>query len=163
MVADDEGHPPYLLLLLNEQNNLEFKLRILKGTVKDIYTFEYNFDTVLYWFLETGTSDRSLICIVQRLRFSGFSLYPLSFFLYSPSKFQYSQFQYFWSLRPNLMNLNYVAELLSAGLTKLSFCFKFRLFYPYIVATLCRRPLNHRFKVKDSARFWIGDSILIQW
>ena len=48
MVADDEGHPPYLLLLLNEQNNLEFKLRILKGTVKDIYTFEYNFDTVLY-------------------------------------------------------------------------------------------------------------------
>ena len=31
--------------------------------------------------LETGTSDRSLICIIQRLRFSGFSLYPLSFFL----------------------------------------------------------------------------------
>ena len=28
--------------------------------------------------------DVFLICIVQNLRFSGFSLYPLSFFLYSP-------------------------------------------------------------------------------
>ena len=30
--------------------------------------------------------DRCLICIVQLLRFSDFSLYPLSFFLYSPFK-----------------------------------------------------------------------------
>jgi len=36
-----------------------------------IHRFSYNFDTVLYQFLETGTSDRCLICIVQRLRFSG--------------------------------------------------------------------------------------------
>ena len=43
------------------------------------YSFWYNFDTVLYQFLETGTSDRRLICIVQRLRFSGFSLYPFHF------------------------------------------------------------------------------------
>ena len=35
-----------------------------------IYTFWYNFDTDLYPFLETGTSDRCLIVIVQRLRFS---------------------------------------------------------------------------------------------
>ena len=48
--------------------------------------FWYNFDTVLCQFLETGTSDRCLIGIVQLLRFSGFSLYPLSFFLYSPFK-----------------------------------------------------------------------------
>ena len=35
-------------------------------------------------FFETGTLDRFLICIIQRLRLSGFSLYnPLSFFLYS--------------------------------------------------------------------------------
>ena len=34
------------------------------------------------------TSDRSLICIIQRLRFSGFILYPLSFFLYSPFKYE---------------------------------------------------------------------------
>ena len=47
--------------------------------------FWYNFDTVLYQFLETGTSDRCLICIVQRLRFSGFKLYPLSLFLYRDS------------------------------------------------------------------------------
>ena len=40
----------------------------------------------LYQFLETGTLDRSLICIVQRLRFLGLILYSLSFFLYSPFK-----------------------------------------------------------------------------
>ena len=50
----------------------------------DYTDFWYNFDTVLYQFLETGTSDRCLICIVQNLKFSGFNLYPLSFFLYSP-------------------------------------------------------------------------------
>ena len=50
----------------------------------DYTDFWYNFDTVLYQFLETGTSDRCLICIVQNLRFSGFSLYPLSFFQHSP-------------------------------------------------------------------------------
>ena len=49
-----------------------------------IYTFWYNFDTVLCQFLETGTSDRCLSGIVQLLRLTGFSLYPLSFFLYSP-------------------------------------------------------------------------------
>ena len=43
---------------------------------------QHNFDTVL--FLETGTSDRCLIYIVQCLRFSGLILYPLSLFLYSP-------------------------------------------------------------------------------
>ena len=33
-------------------------------TVQTIYTIWYNFDTVLYQFLETGTSDRRLIGIV---------------------------------------------------------------------------------------------------
>ena len=33
-------------------------------TVQTIYTVWYNFDTVLYQFLETGTSDRCLIGIV---------------------------------------------------------------------------------------------------
>ena len=55
-------------------------------TVQTIYTIWYNFDRVLYQFLETGTSDRRLIGIVQLMRFSGFSLYSLSFFLYSPFK-----------------------------------------------------------------------------
>ena len=41
-----------------------------------IITFWYNFDTVLYQFFETGTSDTCLIYIVQRLRFSGFIRYP---------------------------------------------------------------------------------------
>ena len=35
-------------------------------------------------FLETGTSNKCLICIVLCLRFSGFILYPFSFFLYIP-------------------------------------------------------------------------------
>ena len=48
------------------------------------YTFWYNFVTVLRQFLETGTSDRCFIGIVKLLRFSSFSLHPLSFFLYSP-------------------------------------------------------------------------------
>ena len=45
-----------------------------KGTVK-----EKCFISILYQFLETGTSDRTLICLNQLLRFSGFSLYPFSF------------------------------------------------------------------------------------
>ena len=36
-------------------------------TVQTIYTISYNFDTVLYQFLVTGTSDRCLLGIVQRL------------------------------------------------------------------------------------------------
>ena len=44
-----------------------------------IYEFSYDFDTVLDQFLETGTSDRCLIYIVQRLRLSGFLLYPFHF------------------------------------------------------------------------------------
>ena len=42
--------------------------------------------------LETRTSDRCLICIFQfqLLGFSGFSLYPLSFILYSPFKRDYN-------------------------------------------------------------------------
>ena len=52
-------------------------LRILYKSY--IYTFWYNFDTDLYPFLETGTSDRCLIVIVQRLRFSGFTPFHISF------------------------------------------------------------------------------------
>jgi len=51
-----------------------------------IYTFWFNFDTALCQDLETGTSDRCLMGIVQLLRFLGFSLYLLSFSLYSPFK-----------------------------------------------------------------------------
>ena len=54
--------------------------------IRNIYTILYNFDRVLHQFLDTGTSVRCLIYIVQNLRFSGFILYPLSFFLYSPFK-----------------------------------------------------------------------------
>ena len=43
-------------------------------------------EKLIYMQFWTGTSDRNLICIVHRLRFSGFILYPLSFFLYSPFK-----------------------------------------------------------------------------
>ena len=43
-------------------------------------------DTVLYQFLETRTSDRCPIGIVQNLKISGFILYPISFFIYRPFK-----------------------------------------------------------------------------
>ena len=58
----------------------------LYGRISYIYTFWYNFDSVLCQFLETGTSDRCLIGIVHLLRFSGFSQYPLhyTFLLFSP-------------------------------------------------------------------------------
>jgi len=59
--------------------NLRFLYDILH-----IYEFCYNFDTFLYKCLETRTSYRTLICLDQLLRFSSFSLYPPSFFLYSP-------------------------------------------------------------------------------
>jgi len=63
---------------------------VIRTYIQHIYVL-YIFDTVLCQFLETGTSDRTLICLNQLLRFLGFSLYPLSFFLYSPfnSKFIY--------------------------------------------------------------------------
>ena len=44
-----------------------------------IYTFWYNFDTVLYQFLDTRTSDRPLIGLNQLLIFSGLA-YPSSVF-----------------------------------------------------------------------------------
>jgi len=50
------------------------------------FTFWYYFDTVLCQYLETEIWDSCLIGIVQRLRFSGFTLYTLSFFLSSPFK-----------------------------------------------------------------------------
>jgi len=53
-----------------------------------IYMVWYNFDTVLYKFLETGTSGRTLICLDQLLKCLGFSLYPPSCFLNSPLNIQ---------------------------------------------------------------------------
>ena len=46
----------------------------------------YNFDNVLYQFLEIGTSDRTNIDRDQLIKWLGFSLYPLSFNLNSPVK-----------------------------------------------------------------------------
>ena len=45
-----------------------------------IYTFWYNFDTVLYQFLETGTSDRTLICLNQLHEIFRFQPIPLFIF-----------------------------------------------------------------------------------
>ena len=46
-----------------------------------IYEFLYNFDTVLYKFLKTGTSDLTYIGPDQLLRCLGYNLYPISFYL----------------------------------------------------------------------------------
>ena len=42
----------------------------------------YKFDTVLFQFLETWTSEITLMGHDQELKWLAFSLYPLSFFLY---------------------------------------------------------------------------------
>ena len=49
-----------------------------------LYYINDNLDTDLYQFLQTGTSDRTIIGRDQRLKCIGFRLYPLSF--YSPFK-----------------------------------------------------------------------------
>ena len=48
-----------------------------------IYEFSYKIDTVLYQFLETGTSDITFMGRYQVQKGLDFSLYPLSFFRYS--------------------------------------------------------------------------------
>jgi len=53
-----------------------------------IYEFSYNFNTVLYQFLETGKSDKTFMGHDQELKWLAFSLYPLSFFPYSPFKWK---------------------------------------------------------------------------
>ena len=57
------------------------------GRTSSLYAFWYNFDTVLCQYLETGTSDRCFIGLDQLLRFSGFSLCTLLFFLHSPFEY----------------------------------------------------------------------------
>ena len=44
-----------------------FKHTILKQVYIYIYRFSYKFDTVLHQFLETGTSDRTLMGLDQLL------------------------------------------------------------------------------------------------
>ena len=52
-----------------------------KGTVKEKLKGVIGLykDTVLYQFLETGTSDNTFMGLDQLLKCFGFSLYPLSF------------------------------------------------------------------------------------
>ena len=54
--------------------NLRFLYNILYLCV---YRFSYKFGTVLYQFLQTGTSDRTLMGLDLLLKCLGFSLYPL--------------------------------------------------------------------------------------
>ena len=53
------------------------------------FQFLFKFDTVLYQFLKTGTLDKTLMGLDQLQRYLGFSLYLLSFFLYSPFKYKF--------------------------------------------------------------------------
>ena len=46
--------------------------------------FSYKFDTAFYQFLETGTSDRTLMGLYQLLKCLGFSLHPFHFSLTVP-------------------------------------------------------------------------------
>ena len=57
---------------------------VISLVILRIYKVLYNFDTFLYQFFETGTSDGTNIGHDQLLKILDFSLYPLSFYLYSP-------------------------------------------------------------------------------
>ena len=82
------------LLNLNNNRSKPKLLRLLWDIVAvDLFKptiFIQNFifidfrKTVLCPFLETGTSVKALMGLDQLLKCSGFSIYPLSFFLYSP-------------------------------------------------------------------------------
>ena len=60
-------------------------MRVLPNFINRYIDLRKNL-TQFYQFLETGTSDRTLMGLDQLLKSLGFSLYPLSFFLYSPFK-----------------------------------------------------------------------------
>ena len=64
----------------------EYDLFQLTTFIQNFTYIDFRIDLAQFYikFLVTETSDRCLICIVQRLRFSVFSLYALSFSLYSP-------------------------------------------------------------------------------
>ena len=84
---------------------------ILRILYKILYKFWYNFNTVLYQFLETGTSDRWLSGIRSTPRILSFQPIPLLFFLYSHLK------------DSTLMGLNQLLRF--SGFILLSFSFHF--------------------------------------
>ena len=88
-------HIASVCIIIGESSGHMIRTYILQSY---IYTFWYNFDIVLCKFLETGTSDRCLVGIVQLLRFSGFCLYTLSLFRYSP-------------FNKNFLNLNEIIHI----------------------------------------------------
>ena len=65
----------YLLNMINTPN-----------LIQNLTDIHFGIILTQYQFLETETSDRTLICLNQPLRFSGFSLCPISFFVYSHFK-----------------------------------------------------------------------------
>ena len=74
-----------------------FYLHVLRHTAYDLFDTTtliklhiYEFCINLTQFYINFSRQEHLIGIVQRLGFSGFSLYPLSFLLYSPFKFLFS-------------------------------------------------------------------------
>ena len=72
---------------LRQEHQIELIFDLFKTLIPIphlIHHFWYKVDTVLYAFLETGTSDSTHICRDQLPKCLGFSLYTLSFFLNSP-------------------------------------------------------------------------------
>ena len=55
--------------------------------LQDLISIDFRINlTVLNQFLETGKSDKTFMGLAQLLKCVGFTLYPLSFFLYNPFK-----------------------------------------------------------------------------
>ena len=72
--------------------------------------FWYNFDKVLYHFLETGTSDKTLICLNQLLKFSGSSLYTQLHFSFTVPLNSFLQSHPLWETLYELVGINFVIK-----------------------------------------------------
>ena len=82
-----------------------------------IYKFSYKFDTVIYQFLQTGTSDGTLIGLDQLLKSLGFSL------IYNPFHFSFTD-----PLRSASKFCNNIFELFMGLWIKYLLWFTFSLF-----------------------------------
>ena len=65
---------------------VEYDLFNATTFIKNLTYVRFGINFTQFYVNFSRQEDRCLISIVQNLRFSGFILYPLSFFLYSPFK-----------------------------------------------------------------------------
>ena len=107
------------------------------------------FNHIITFYINFSRHEHQLdvLCIVQNLRFSGFSLHPLAFFLYSPfniGSVQDVQNKTSKNKTPNDKSpnpkINVQLALKYSMAKELTLCHKLWFSIPYISLTQCRRP-----------------------